>query len=159
MIYIIGTAHTKTQFWSDAIRDGSSLDTCAAVVEHFEAYLREAANSLRAKVMAEENSQHMVLRFEGGSSVAKKVAGELRMHHVYCDPDPSERQALNIQTNDDRETVWMQRIRPFSPNEISIVLICGADHSRTFRALLERNGLHAQIYCQDWMIWSGEEIV
>src|SRR5258706_2356197 len=158
MTNLPGTAHRKSYFWYDPLRDGSSLETCAAIVERFEAYLREAAISLRAKVMAEENSQYMVLRFEGGSSVAKKVAGELRMHHVYCDPDPSERQALNI-TNEDRETIWMQRIRPFSPNEISIVLICGADHSRTFRALLERNGLHAQIYCQDWMIWSGEEIV
>ena len=150
MIHIIGTAHTKTQFWSDAIRDGSSLDTCAAIVERFEAYLREAAISLRARVMAEENSQHMVLQFEGGSSVAKKVAGELRMHHVYCDPDPSERQALNIQTNEDRETIWMQRIRPFSPNEISMVFVCGADHSLTLTALFECNDLRAQIYCRDW---------
>src|SRR5258706_9714379 len=95
MTNLPGTAHRKSYFWYDPLRDGSSLETCAAIVERFEAYLREAAISLRAKVMAEENSQYMVLRFEGGSSVAKKVAGELRMHHVYCDPDPSERQALN----------------------------------------------------------------
>lgn len=152
MINIIGTAHTKTQFWSNAIRDGLSLDTCAAIVDRFEAYLRETAISLRAKVIAEENSEHAVVQLAGGASVAKKVAEELRAHHVYCDPDPSERQALNIQTDERREMVWMYRIRPFDPNEISIVFICGANHSEAFRTLLERNGLRAQIYCQDWLI-------
>jgi hypothetical protein len=159
LIHIIGTAHARTQFWSDAIQRCQSLDACAATVERFETYVRETAISLRAKVIAEENSEHAVVQLEGGASVAKKVAEELRAHHVYCDPDPSERQALNIQTDEDRETIWMHRIHPFSPNEISIAFICGANHSRTFRALLERNGLQAQIYCQDWMIWSGEEIV
>jgi hypothetical protein len=127
MIYIIGTAHTKTQFWSDAIRDGSSLDTCAAIVERFEAYLRQAAISLRAKVIAEENSEYLVAQREGGSSVAKKVAEELRVHHVYCDPDSNERQALNIQTDEDREIIWMHRLYPSSPNETPIVFVCGAD--------------------------------
>jgi hypothetical protein len=150
MIHIIGTAHARTQFWSDAIRRRQSLDACAATVERFEAYLREATISLRAKVIAEENSEHVVAQLEGGSSVAKKVAEELRVHHVYCDPDPNERQALNIQTNEDRETIWMHRVRPFSPNEVSIVFVCGADHSLTFRSLLERSGLRTQIYCQDW---------
>jgi hypothetical protein len=68
----------------------------------------------------------------GRLSVAKKVAEELWVRHIYCDPDRNERQALNIRTNEDRETIWMHRVRPFSPNEVSIVFVCGADHSLTF---------------------------
>ncbi len=150
MIHIIGTAHTKTQFWSDAIRRGESLDTCAAIVECFESYLRDAAISLNAKAIAEENSKHRVDQMEGGSSVAKKVADELGLLHAYCDPDPEERRSLGIQRPEDREPIWMDRIQPFSPNETSIIFVCGGDHSITFRSLIERGGLHARIHCQDW---------
>jgi hypothetical protein len=151
MIYIIGTAHSKTQFWSDAIRRGESLDTCTAIVERFEAYLRHAAISLNAMVIAEENSEYGVDLMAGGSSVAKKVAEELGARHIYCDPDPEERRTLNIQRPEDRELIWMGRVQSISPNGISIIFVCGADHSRTFQSLLERNGIHALIHCQDWM--------
>ena len=36
MIHIIGTAHGKTQYWSDLISKGESLDTCPVIVERFE---------------------------------------------------------------------------------------------------------------------------
>ena len=150
MIYIIGTAHTKTQFWSDAIRRGESLDTCTAIVERFESYLRDAAICLNAKVIAEENSQYLVDQIEGGFSVAKKVAEELGLLHAYCDPDAEERRSLGIRL-EDREPIWMDRIKHFSPNETSIIFVSGADHSITFQAVLERGGLHARIHCQDWM--------
>ena len=38
MIHIIGTAH-RTQYWSDAIRQNKSIDTCAAIVGRFEKLL------------------------------------------------------------------------------------------------------------------------
>jgi hypothetical protein len=150
MIHIIGTAHSKTQFWSDAIRQDRSAETCPADVERFESYLRRTAISLNAMVIAEENSKYLVDLREGGSSVAKKVAKELGARHIYCDPDPEERRALNIQKPEDREPIWMHRVQPFSPNGTSIIFVCGADHSLTFRSLLERNGIHARIHCQDW---------
>jgi len=152
MIHIIGTAHAATQFWSDVIRRCQSLDACATTVTRFEAYLRGAATSLRATVIAEENSEYAVTQYEGGFSVVKKVADELGVHHIYCDPDRNERHAANIRTSAERETVWMHRIRPFYMNDGSIIFVCGADHSLTFGSLLGRNGLRAQIYCQDWTI-------
>ncbi len=150
MIYIIGTAHSKTQFWSDPIRQGESLDTCAAIVERFESYLRGAAISLNATVIAEENSEYRVGLMEGGSSVAKKVAEVLGARHIYCDPDPEERRALNVQNAEDREIIWMHRVQPLFPNGTSIIFVCGADHSLTFRSVLERNGIDARIHCQDF---------
>jgi hypothetical protein len=67
-------------------RQRQSLDTCAELIEDFEAYLRNTAISLQAKVIAEENSNYLVLQMMGGLSVAKKVAEELGVRHVYCDP-------------------------------------------------------------------------
>jgi hypothetical protein len=152
MIHIIGTAHWKTQYWSDLIRKGESLDTCPVIVERFESYLQNAAISLNATIIAEENSKQLVDQLEGGSSVAKTVAEELRLRHDYSDPDGEERIALGVgERPEDREPIWMGRLQPFSPNKTSIIFVCGADHSVSFQSLLERNGLHAQIHCQDWM--------
>jgi hypothetical protein len=150
MIHIIGTAHSKTQFWSDAIKKGESLDTSAEIVERFESYLREVSVSSAATVIAEENSKYAVDQKVGGASVAKKIGEELALEHIYCDPDPEERRSLNIQRPEDRESIWMDRIQPFSPNETSIIFVCGADHCASFQSLLERSGLHARIHCQDW---------
>ena len=152
MIHIIGTAHGKTQYWSDLIRKGESLDTCPVIVERFESYLRDAAISLNATTIAEENSKQLVDQLEGGSSVAKKVAEELGLRHAYCDPDLDGRASLGVGIHqEDREPIWMDRIQPLSPNETSIIFVCGADHCVSFRSLLERNGLDVRINCPDWM--------
>jgi hypothetical protein len=152
MIHIIGTDHSKTQFWSDAIRQNKSIDTCAAIVGRFELYLRDAATLLEAAVIAEENSKQRVDQMgDGGSSVAKTVADELGLRHAYCDPDLNERSALGVgKHQNDREPIWMDRIQPFSPNETSIIFVCGACHSVSFQSLLEWSGLHAGIHCEDW---------
>ena len=47
--------------------------------------MRDAAISLNATTIAEENSKQLVDQLEGGSSVAKKVAEELGLRHAYCD--------------------------------------------------------------------------
>lgn len=151
MIYIIGTEHSKTQFWSDAIRQGISLDTCPAIVEAFEDYLREVATAAGAPVIAEENSQYCVDQMEGGASVAAKVAEGFGLRHVYCDPDREERIRLSIKSLEEKERVWLKRLQAFSPNKTSIIFICGADHCRTFQALLQQNGLKAQIHCENWV--------
>ena len=56
MIHIIGTAHEKTQYWSDLIRKGELLETCPVIVERFELYLRDAAISINATTIAEERA-------------------------------------------------------------------------------------------------------
>jgi hypothetical protein len=153
MIHIIGTDHSKTQFWSDAIRQNKALDTCAAIVGRFAGYLRDAATPLKATVIAEENSKQRVDEMDGGSpaSVAKTVAEELGLQHAYCDPNRKERSDLDVgKHKEDRERIWMDRIQPLFPNETSIIFVCGADHSVSFQSLLERNGLRARIHCEDW---------
>jgi hypothetical protein len=150
MIHIIGTAHS-TQCWSDAVRKNEAANTCRVTVRRFESYLRDAATSLNATVIAEEFSRQLVDKLPGGSSVAEKVPDELGLRHAYCDPDLEERTALNVTNPEDREPIWMERIRPFSPNDTSIIFVCGATHSVSFHLLIERNGIYARIHCQDFM--------
>jgi hypothetical protein len=149
MIYIIGTAHS-TQYCSDAIWRGESFDTDLETVQQFKQYVRDAACSLAATTIAEELSQQGVDAREGGISVCKKVADDLGLNHLFCDPDRGERQSLNITTTDQRETLWVSRVGELAPNETSVIFVCGADHCSTFRAKLDHAGLQARIHCNDW---------
>ncbi len=153
MIHIIGTSH-RTQYWNNKLRQGKSgTEACAVTVGRFEGYLRDTATSLNAAIIAEELSKQCVDRFNGGSpaSVAKVVAEELGLRHAYCNPNDEECIAWGVgERPEDREPIWMARIQPFSPNETSIIFVCGAEHSVSFQSLLERNSLHARIHCQDW---------
>jgi hypothetical protein len=57
---IVGTHHSKIQFWSDAIRRNESFETCHAMVEQFQQYLLETAQRFDARVIAEENNERLV---------------------------------------------------------------------------------------------------
>jgi len=150
MIHIIGTAHERTQYWSDAIRRSESIDTTAKIVQQFEEYLRQEVRSLAATAIAEELNRQCVEQREGGIAVCKKVANEMGLHHLFCDPDRDERQKLGITTIDERESIWVDRVTRLAPNDSSVIFVCGADHCSTFRAKLEQRGLQAQVHCDDW---------
>ena len=150
MIHIIGTAHEQTQYWSDAIKSGEAIDTTREIVCQFEKYLQGAVGLLAATAIAEELNQQCVEQREGGMSVCKKVADDIGLHHLFCDPDHNERQKLNIMTADEREDFWFTCVAALAPNETSVIFVCGAAHCRTFREKLEQRGLQARIHCDDW---------
>jgi hypothetical protein len=89
---------------------------------------------------------------QGGASVAKQVADRLGLRHLFCDPDRNEREALAISTSRDREDLWASGLESLSPNETSIIFLCGAKHSDTFKMTLEHWGLHARVHCDDWTV-------
>jgi hypothetical protein len=126
------------------------METDLETVQQFEQYVRDAACSLAATAIAEELSQQCVEAREGGISVCKKVADDLGLNHLFCDPDRGERQSLDLTTTDQRETIWVSRVAELAPNETSVIFVCGADHCSTFRAKLEQRGLQALIHCNDW---------
>jgi hypothetical protein len=150
MIHIIGTVHELTQYWSDVIRRGESIDTTPEIVQQFEQYLRDAVGALAATALAEELNQQCVEERVGGMSVCKKVADDLGLHHLFCDPDHDDRRKLNITTADHREDLWVSRVATLVPDETSVIFVCGADHCSTFPAKLEQRGLQARIHCDDW---------
>lgn len=153
MIHIIGTGHS-TQIWSDAVRNGTSLDASAAVVSAFEAFLSEAAVALGAVAIAEEMSEEGVARKADGASVAKIVCERLGIRHAYCDPDTAARQRLSIASDDwaAREAFWANAIQQFAEPGDTIIFVCGAGHVDRFAALLAREGMPTRVHCRDWTL-------
>src|SRR5262249_39585399 len=114
MIYIIGTRHSL-QVWTDARRKGvSSLDASPRDVRAFESYLLNSAQSLKADIIAEEASDDSVAAYgHGASSVAKDVAAQLGIKHLFCDPDTAHRQSIGKvgeELHAARQVVWLERL-------------------------------------------------
>jgi hypothetical protein len=96
MIYIIGTWH-QFQMWSDAIRNGETIVPRKEHVEAFEIYLTDVARSLKADMIAEEESADRVAAFgSGSSSVATVVAKQLGKQHLFCNPTEKQYPELGL---------------------------------------------------------------
>jgi hypothetical protein len=101
VIHIIGTAHSL-QVWTDAKRNGESLDARREAVEAFESYLADVAGSWKADMIAEEASDEWVAAHgHGASSVAKDVATKLGIQHLFCDPDTGQRRAIGLKVGEE----------------------------------------------------------
>jgi hypothetical protein len=180
MIHIIGTCHSL-QVWTDAIRNGETLDARKESVEEFESYLVEVARLLKADMIAEEASGEWVAaRGHGAYSVAKGVATEMGIQHLFCDPDTGQRRTIGLKVGEElrthamtvsketgrewtevhdaevkkqfstREAVWFERLEGCEPNNRSILFVCGADHVDTFKAALDAKQKLASIRCRCW---------
>jgi len=104
MIHIIGTRHSL-QVWTDAIRNGESLDARREAVEAFESYLADVARSLKVDLIAEEASDTWIAAHgHGASSVAKDVVTSLGIQHLFCDPDTGQRRALGLKVGEELRT-------------------------------------------------------
>jgi nicotinic acid mononucleotide adenylyltransferase len=114
------------------------------------------------------------------SSVAKDVATNLGIQHLFCDPDTGERRATGLQVGEElrtqamtvskktgrewtdvhhaeikkqfstREAVWLERLEGCKPNNRSIIFVCGADHVDTFKAALDAKKFLAGVRCRGW---------
>jgi hypothetical protein len=104
MIHIIGTSHSL-QVWTDAIRNGESLDASREAVEAFESYLADLARLFKADLIAEEASdESLAAQGHGASSVAKGVATLLSIQHLFCDPDTEQRRATGLKVGEELRT-------------------------------------------------------
>jgi hypothetical protein len=101
MIHVIGTSHSL-QVWTDAKRNGESLDANKENVEAFESYLTGVARSLKADLIGEEASDEWVATHgRGAYSVAEGVAKQLGIQHLFCDPDTGERRAIGLKVGEE----------------------------------------------------------
>lgn len=152
MIYIIGTRHSL-QVWTDAVRKGESLDASPQEVAAFESYLLNSTQSLNAGIIAEEASEESVAAYVGGSSVAKGVAAQLGIKHLFCDPDTAQRRSIGKvgeELDAAREAVWLEHLEGCDPNNRSVIFVCGAKHVDTFKDRLDSKQILAEIHCADW---------
>jgi hypothetical protein len=113
-------------------------------------------------------------------SIVELVARDLLISHVFCEPVGLDREKLGLragspmvqhaekiakESNRDfvevhreevrkqfsiRESYWLSQLIQFQPNQNSVVLVCGADHSQSFVHTAIATGIEAGVQCDDW---------
>ena len=136
---------------------------------------------MKADLIAEEASDEWIAAHgHAAASVAKEVAEQLRIQHLFCDPDTGQRRAIGLKVGEElvihamalsretgrewtdihgeeiekgfpiREAVWLERLEGRDPNNRSVIFVCGAGHVDTFSGALYARQILASIHCRDW---------
>ena len=141
MIYLIGVDHV--------IQHGGYLDTRKEVaLREFQSYLAQVVQEKRVDMIAEEFSEVALERSNTDFSTCRKLALSLKIDHLFCDPTPEEREALKIETDEQREQEWLNRIR--DSFRMNVLFICGSEHLQSFGRLLAANGFKVAILSDGW---------
>lgn len=140
-IFLIGTDHGLQVGVSDA------PEGCYA---EFENLIHAAATTNSVKLIAEELSAAFVGE---NRSLCDKVAGELGIAHMFCDPNNRERETLGLPKIDDRKTWgpreehWLSRLEGV---EFPILFVCGANHVLSFSKKCLARGISVVVLEDDW---------
>ena len=166
MVYLIGVDHKFQYLDSDS--------SCS-----FSQFLEQKVKQLGVVLIAEELSQEAIEREENlrktkVDSTARHVAEITGIEHRLCDPNNSERKSLSILTTRDiqqklglkvgqdepkverekrknwpkREQFWLDKIK--DRVEEKLIFVCGADHIKSFKSLLESNNCNVEILSENW---------
>ena len=112
-----------------------------------------------------------------GMSIPQRVAEELTLKHLFCEPDNEQRDSRKIkdemvieierdfkrsisaeeadrqirESRTKREDYWLEQLqRKVAESEYPVLFICGAEHVDTFSKLLEENDFNVTCICKDW---------
>lgn len=136
-VYLVGVDH-RIQW----ISISSSSEWDEAILE-FIRFVHENCESLGIGLIAEEFSEYLVDRNHAQDSTARRAAREIGLPHLFCDPDPREREELKIESDGDREKEWLSRI--IKSGILQVLFVCGDRHLQSFQALLISAGHGAKI--------------
>jgi hypothetical protein len=159
MIYLLGVDHSF-QHNGNPPCDELSLKVLEPLRKEFAVYLKGIVLLLNLKWIAEEFNEDALKMSHASQSLAKSVACELKICHIFCDPGCSERASLGISKKgqkedcDKREKYWLTVIQ--SNNVTDVLFICCAKHLADFRNLLAEqnynteviNNFYKQSYCK-----------
>lgn len=163
MIYIIGVIHQ--------VQHGIGNENTKAI-EHLERFLTEKSQEKRVQLIAEEASEDSLIEFDVAYTVSQKVAKNLLVKHLFCDPGLEKRRVLGIKSRRDiakelgyvkfltsadeervnevarphdrfREKIWLERIKESGHNDI--LFVCGVDHVDPFLRQIEKQGMQGEI--------------
>lgn len=112
-------------------------------LDQFAAHIRDIALEAEADLLAEELSEENIRSSNARDSVARNVASSLGITHIFCNPDTRERRQLTIETDDQRELLWLARLGESSAS--AAVFICGDSHIDSFRSKAEAAGHEVQV--------------
>jgi len=111
-----------------------------------------------------------------GMSVPQRVAKELSLKPLFCDPDGKQRESLGIEdetaieierdferrisadeadrrireSRTKRERYWLGRLEPLHESQYPVSFICGADHVNTFSRILKKSNFNVERINRHW---------
>jgi hypothetical protein len=126
----------------------SSGPEWSSKIEEFIDEIQAQCKSRNIELVAEEFSEYSLKSSNALDSTARGAAADLGVLHLFCDPDPNERQLLNIETADDREAEWLRRL--VSSGKTRILFICGDNHVDAFASKLTTSGHKVETVGRGW---------
>jgi len=142
IVYLVGVDH-RLQWIPDS--EGFEWEK---VISGFTTFVYEKCDLLEIDLIAEEFSEYLVELNHAQDATARRAAREMGIPHLFCDPDPRERQEFGVENDDDREREWLRRI--IDSGKSRILFVCGDDHLKSFQALLIGAGHNGVIVGSNW---------
>lgn len=164
-IALIGTSHK----YQKEDKDCSKQD-----VQAFKDFLEKACRVYNIRTVAEEMSEQALEEAHRNNSIPQQAAKALSLKHLFCDPDGERRALLGIEyetaivevffdrvscdeakrrkceSRTKRELYWLERLQTVPESEWPVLFICGADHVKSFKGILEDNGFSVETIADDW---------
>jgi hypothetical protein len=141
LVFILGTSHTLQKGLADAPE---------GTYGEFQEVIRQAVQRHSVRTIGEEMS---LMALGKTVSLPQKVAAELCVSHVFCDPDEVERPLLGIPIADcpatwsGRESEWLNRLQSVA---FPVLFVCGANHVDSFCEKCEAQGMPTKVIEEDW---------
>jgi len=112
MIHIVGTCHSL-QVWTVASAEVNLWKPAGRLSKGLNGIWKNVARSLKVDMIAEEASEEFIATFgRGSSSVAKDVAKNLGIEHLFCDPETNVRRSIGLRSERSYAlTQWSNRKR------------------------------------------------
>jgi len=140
-VFLIGVDHL--------IQHGGFLDNRKkTAIAEFKVHLYEVVTKYNISLIAEEFNEVALSKSNTDYCTCREVARELQIGHLFCDPTPDERKLLAIETDNQRENVWLKRLENIK--HMNILFICGSTHLETFARLLRSHGIQSRILSNKW---------
>ena len=124
--------------------------------DEFRKLVAATCTSHDIKAIGEEMSLDGFKNTSSKQSVCKQVADSFRIRHCYCDPGHEERDKLGIPYTGKsdpyadaiRRRCWFEHI--LNLDSWPVLFVCGADHTKSFTALLCKNDIDVHILVANW---------
>lgn len=134
IVYLIGVHH-QVQYVPPDI---ASFPESKEVLDSFVHLVSTEARDRGADLVAEEFSQHELTANRAIAGTVQTAAQRAGVRHLFADPDPNERARDGISTPEQRERVWLRRLKADGAERV--IFVCGDGHIDSFRELLEASG-------------------
>lgn len=145
--------------------------------EKFGIYLTMIIDTEAIDLLAEELNEESIKCFRASDSIARLIASERKLNHLFCDPNSIERRNIGIPTTEElrqkfsyggnptnkqnsnietearvywpiRERFWLDRLMSRSSNRCLFVL--GSNHVDSFSQLLSNQSIRNEIKSRKW---------